>query len=122
MMAMTLRQGARESRRILSPKALRLWRQRTDALNRQSPDVPACKRLLAAAVISGWTLCAQSGSYLVYVKMPDGNVTSFVLSFVPTPDSSGMFEFYQKPFGDIIVHASNVWIMEKTAKAKRGAK
>ena len=80
------------------------------------------KKLLAAVVIAGWALCAQAGSYLVYVKMPDGNVMSFGLPFVPTPDSSGMFKFYQKSVGDIIVHASNVWVVEKSAKAKRGAK
>lgn len=56
---------------------------------------------------------------MVYVKMHDGSVVTLDLPYVPNPDSAGMFRFNLKSAGNVVVHASNVWIVEKSSKVKR---
>jgi len=50
--------------------------------------------------------------------MPDGSVVTFELPNVPVPDAHGMYRFHNKEGGDLIVHASNVWIEEKSNKGR----
>jgi len=81
------------------------------------------KTLLSVVLAVGLVTAVRAGSYLVYVKMPDNTVVIFELPNVPTPDSYGMYRLHNKEGGDLIVHASNVWIKEKSAKdAQKGKK
>ncbi len=77
------------------------------------------RKLLAVAVVAGLAFCAHAGSFMVYVKMHDGSVVTLDLPYVPNPDSAGMFRFNLKSAGNVVVHASNVWIVEKSSKVKR---
>jgi len=80
------------------------------------------KTMLCAVLAVGLAAVAQAGSYLIHVKMPDDSVVTFELPSVPTPDSYGMYRFHNKAGGDLIVHASNVWIEEKSSRGKQKAK
>jgi len=80
------------------------------------------KTLLCAVFAVGLATAVQAGSFLIHVKMPDDSVVTFELPSVPTPDSYGMYRFHNKTGGDLIVHASNVWIEEKSNKGKAKAK
>jgi len=80
------------------------------------------KTLMIAVFAVGLAAVAQAGSFLIHVRMPDNTVVTFELPNVPTPDSNGMYRFHNKEGGDLIVHASNVWIEEKSSKGKPKAK
>jgi len=80
------------------------------------------KTFLCAVLVVGLAAVAQAGSFLVHVRMPDNSVVTFELPSVPTPDSNGMYRLHNKEGGDLIVHASNVWIEEKSTKGKAKAK
>jgi len=79
------------------------------------------RKLIVAAVIMGLATVANAGSYVVYVRMHDGTTITFEFSALPSPDAAGMFRFHNKKGGDIFVHASNVWIEEKSNKGKAKA-
>lgn len=66
----------------------------------------------------GLVLAANAGGYLVHVKMPDNTVVTFELPTIPMPDARGMVRLHNKNGGDLIVHVSNVWIVEKSNKGK----
>lgn len=74
------------------------------------------RRLIAIALVLCATMVANAGSYLIYIKMPDGKVVIHEMPGIPSPDSAGMFKFKLKGGGNVIVHASNVWIEEKSGK------
>lgn len=76
------------------------------------------KKLMAIALVSGFAMLAEAGSYVVYIKMPNGTVITHEMPGVPSPDSAGMYRFNLKGGGNVIVHASNVWIEEKSGKAR----
>jgi len=76
------------------------------------------KKVLCLALAVGLAAVAQAGSFLIHVRMPDSSVVTFELPSVPTPDKDGMYRFHNKDGGDLIVHASNVWIVEKSSKGK----
>ena len=80
------------------------------------------KKLMILAVAVGLMAMANAGSFLVYVKMPDGSVTTYEFASIPNPDSNGLYRFHSKTGGDLIVHASNVWIEEKSNKGKNKSK
>jgi len=80
------------------------------------------KTLLCTVLAIGLAAVAQAGSFLIHVRMPDDSVVTFELPNVPTPDSNGMYRFHNKEGGNLIVHASNVWIEEKSSKGNSKAK
>lgn len=80
------------------------------------------KSLLSVFFAAGLAAVAQAGSFLIHVRMPDNSVVTFEQTSVPTPDKDGMFHIHNKEGGDLIVHASNVWIEEKSSKGKQKVK
>ncbi len=74
------------------------------------------KILIVIALVIGVAASMYAGSFLVYIKMPDGSVLTHEMVGVPNPDAAGMYRFHLKGGGNMIVHASNVWIEEKTSK------
>lgn len=63
------------------------------------------------------TVAANAGAFIVYVKLPSGEIHSFESFNIPSPDKFGMYSFRTEKT-TIVVHASNVWIMSKGKLAK----
>lgn len=77
------------------------------------------RKLIAIALVFGAATLANAGSYLIYIKMPDGKIVIHEMPGIPAPDPAGMFRFKLKGGGNVIVHASNVWIEEKSGKSPK---
>jgi len=80
------------------------------------------KKLIILAAVASMAMFADAGAFLVHIKMPDDSVTTLEFASMPNPDSNGLYRFHRKTEGDLIVHASNVWIEEKSNKGKNKAK
>jgi hypothetical protein len=70
------------------------------------------KKLIIALLIGAAANCAMAGAFMVYIKMPDGKTQVVEMSGVPRPDKDGMFRLRVNR-QNIVVHASNVWFVEK---------